>query len=446
MNATPHRLSRSRATERGSVLIIVIWVCLGAVALALYSAQGFTSEFRAADYRVAELQARQAVAAGTRYAAYQLTQYATSGTVPRPESIRAEALPVGDAQFWFIGRNNDQTPTSEPYFGLIDEGSKLNLNTATRTMLEGLPGITPDVVDAIIAWRSRNGGDDGSYGRLEPARTNKAGPFETVDELRLVYGMTMEMLLGEDTNRNGALDLNENDGDGSAPRDDQNGILLPGIAEFVTVYSSQPATRASGSGRRINIQNQQGRAQLGNILRQRFTAERATQILRLAGNREFNSVLEFAWDTELTTDELVQIQGDIAHRDGAIAGLVNVDTASETVLACLPGIGTEYASALVSYRLAHPDALTSLAWVKEVLPRPERCPSRALTSPVSRFTFPSMSQPWASSAVATPAPAPFLTAPPAPRAPSTIRTSRPAGGRSAAKSAPNCVGTEILKT
>ena len=370
MNATPYRSLRSRATERGSVLIIVIWVCLGAVALALYSAQGFTSEFRAADYRVAELQARQAVAAGTRYAAYQLTQYATSGTVPRPESIRAEALPVGDAQFWFIGRNNDQTPTSEPYFGLIDEGSKLNLNTATRTMIEGLPGITPDVVDAIIAWRTRNGADDGSYGRLEPARTNKAGPFETVDELRLVYGMTMEMLLGEDTNRNGALDLNENDGDGSAPRDDQNGILLPGIAEFVTVYSSQPATRASGSGRRINIQNQQGRAQLGNILRQRFTAERATQILRLAGNREFNSVLEFAWDTELTTDELVQIQGDIAHRDGAIAGLVNVNTASETVLACLPGIGTEYASALVSYRLAHPDALTSLAWVKEVLPRP----------------------------------------------------------------------------
>ena len=72
----------------------------------------------------------------------------------------------------------------------------------------------------------------------------------------------------------------------------------------------------------------------------------------------------------LTTEELVQIQGDIAHRDGAIAGLVNVNTASETVLACLPGIGTEYASALVSYRLAHPDALTSLAWVKEVLPRP----------------------------------------------------------------------------
>ena len=116
---------------------------------------------------------RQAVAAGTRYAAYQLTQYATGGLVPRPESIRAEALRVGDAEFWFIGRDNDQTPTSEPYFGLVDECSKLNLNTATRTMLEGLPGITPDVVDAIISWRSRNGGDDGSYARLEPARTNK---------------------------------------------------------------------------------------------------------------------------------------------------------------------------------------------------------------------------------------------------------------------------------
>ena len=35
------------------------------MALALYSAQEFTSELRAADYRAAELQARQAVAAGS---------------------------------------------------------------------------------------------------------------------------------------------------------------------------------------------------------------------------------------------------------------------------------------------------------------------------------------------------------------------------------------------
>jgi len=40
---------------------------------------------------------------------------------------------------------------------------------------------------------------------------SKNGPFESVDELRLVYGADMETLVGEDRNRNGVLDRNETD-------------------------------------------------------------------------------------------------------------------------------------------------------------------------------------------------------------------------------------------
>ena len=129
---------RSRAARRGSVLIIVIWVCLGLVALTLYFGNSMTAEFRAADNRMAETAARQAVIGGTRYAAYILSQYATNGTVPHREDYKSEALPVGDSTFWFIGRDNDQRPTTDPVFGLVDESSKLNLNTATRSMLHVL--------------------------------------------------------------------------------------------------------------------------------------------------------------------------------------------------------------------------------------------------------------------------------------------------------------------
>ncbi len=38
----------------------------------------------------------------------------------------------------------------------------------------------------------------------------KCEPFETVDELRLLYGADMDTLLGEDANRNGILDPSEN--------------------------------------------------------------------------------------------------------------------------------------------------------------------------------------------------------------------------------------------
>ena len=55
-------LSQSiRRSGRGSVLIIVIWVCLGLVARAIYFADQMTSEMRAADGQVAEVVARQAV-------------------------------------------------------------------------------------------------------------------------------------------------------------------------------------------------------------------------------------------------------------------------------------------------------------------------------------------------------------------------------------------------
>ncbi len=367
------RFSRGGAgrSERGSVLIIVIWICLGLVALTVYFAGAMTSELRAADNRVSEVAARQAVAAGSRYAAYILSQFATNGAVPRREDYRAEELPVGDATFWFIGRDLDQRPTNEPIFGLVDEASKININTAPRAMLEALPGMTPELADAIVRWRARNQTDSGdsTYGRLEPPRTIKAGPFESVDEVRLVYGATLDILFGEDSNRNGAMDDNENDGEQSAPRDNQDGLIQPGILEYITVHSRQPNTRANG-GRRINITSAQNRQPLNNILAQRFGGQRAAQITAAVGLGELRSVAEFMVAGRFTPEEWAQIRTEVTHSNGStVQGLINVNTASETVLACIPGIGEENASTLVAYRVQNPDVLTNFAWIGQILNR-----------------------------------------------------------------------------
>ena len=61
-----------------------------------------------------------------------------------------------------------------------------------------------------------------------------------MDELRLVYGATIDLLVGEDVNRNGVLDTNETDLNG-------NGMLEPGLFEYVTVYSRQPNTHSNGT-------------------------------------------------------------------------------------------------------------------------------------------------------------------------------------------------------
>jgi hypothetical protein len=88
------------------------------------------------------------------------------------------------------------------------------------------------------------------------------------------------------------------------------------------------------------------------------------------GAGELRSVAEFMVASRMTTEEFAQIRADITASNGTtVQGLVNINTASETVLACIPGIGVENAPALVAYRLAHPDALTSMAWITEILPR-----------------------------------------------------------------------------
>ncbi len=376
-------------SQRGSVLIIVIWICLGLVALTVYFAGSMTSELRAADNRVSEVAARQAAAAGSRYAAYILTQFGTNGTVPLPEEYRSEELPVGDATFWFIGRDLNQRPTDEVIFGLVDEASKINVNTAPRQILEAIPGMTPELADAILRWRSRNQADagDSTYGRLEPPRTPKAGPFESVDELRLVYGATLDILFGEDLNRNGAMDDNENDGEQSSPRDNQDGLIQPGILEYITVHSRQPNTRASG-GRRINITSNQGRQQLNNILQQRFGPARAAAITAAVGTGELRSVAEFMVAGRFTPEEWPLIRTEVTHRDGGtVQGLINVNTASETVLACIPGIGEENASALVAYRLQNPDLMTNFAWITQILnPQAIRNAGPYLTDMSYQFT------------------------------------------------------------
>ena len=53
--------------ERGSVLIIVIWIAFGLVSLALYFAHSMSFEMRAADNRVAGMKAEEAIAGAARY-------------------------------------------------------------------------------------------------------------------------------------------------------------------------------------------------------------------------------------------------------------------------------------------------------------------------------------------------------------------------------------------
>ncbi len=356
--------------QHGSVLIVVLWITLTLVSVGLVFADAMRMEYRASDNAVAGLNAENAIEGARRYLTYFLENLETPGTIPDTDDYDAEQSVIGESYFWLLGRGTgtDSLKKKEPVYALLDESSKINLNTATQEMLEALPNMTPDLAAAIIDWRDTDsditpgGAESETYLRREPKYNCKNSNFETVEELKLVYGMTKELLYGEDTNLNGILDPNEDDGDESLPDDNKNGLLDSGLLEYATVYSSEPNKQSDGS-ERINVRS--GGEKLQQLLQETFGSDRAAQIRQV---QSASSVLEYYVKSGLTADEFEQIADALtASSESSVKGLINVNTASEIVLTCIPGIGQQYASTIVSAREGRDEDTESFAWITEVL-------------------------------------------------------------------------------
>ena len=364
----------------------MLWIVFGLIAVTLYFAHSMTFELRASDNRVAGMEAEQAIEGARRYFTCVLSNVTEVGVLPDPQTYQNEAVPVGNAHFWVIGRGDEQAnePT-QMHFGLTDEASKININIASSNLLINLPRMTPDIVANILTWRSTNttttstGAESDTYERMTQPYTAKNAPFETVDELRLISEMDETTLYGEDANLNGVLDPNENDGDAAPPSDNMDGKLDPGLLEYCTVYTIEPtnfvSTNSSGvvtNMARINVANlaTPGSADstaLRNLLTQDFGSSVAGQVIGRVGGQTMTSPLAFYYASQLTTAQFSQIEP--ALRGTNITGLINVNTASLAVLSCLWTNGQ--ASQVFAYRqsntnMAATQGQTSV-WITQVL-------------------------------------------------------------------------------
>ena len=358
------------------MLILVLWISIGLVAIALYFANSMTFELRASDNRATGIAAEQAIEGAARYVGYVLSNFATNGAVPNNTQFSCEAMPVGDAHFWLIGRDPSGTLSTEPYFGLVDEAAKLNLNRAGTNALSYLPNMTLDFADAIVDWRSTNGSGNYALDYASLGYTDKNSPFETVDELRLVYGATIDLLVGEDVNRNGVLDANETDVNG-------NGTLDPGLFEYVTVYSRQPNFHSDGT----MLTNVTKYAELRALLQSDFSASRANQIMSAVTNRlgitssgagrtiNIKNLLQLYLASGMTSAEFAQVAYGITDTTNLYTpGLLNINTASATVMTALfMGLGIDQSTAqgaaqsLVTYRQQNPNNLNAISWIVDAL-------------------------------------------------------------------------------
>jgi type II secretory pathway component PulK len=155
-------------------------------------------------------------------------------------------------------QSGSQSNTQGYRFGVEDESGKINVNallkidstgTKASAMLQKLPNMTQDLANSILNWArpagsssSDSAGSDSSY-YASLGYTIKNGPYESQEELLLIRGMTPRLLLGNDLNRNGFLEPQEDDG---------GGVRDPGLARYLTVYSRELNLNAQGQ-LRINV-------------------------------------------------------------------------------------------------------------------------------------------------------------------------------------------------
>jgi DNA uptake protein ComE-like DNA-binding protein len=179
-----------------------------------------------------------------------------NATTPTPDDPLAlvrdmEAMAIGEVATgtWSISHFNDGVEWAGPR----DEGAKLNVNVATRAQLANIPGMSPDVVDAIVDWRDTNDNVEG-LGAESDYYTNRSmgyrprnGPFRSIAELELVAGCWPKYVRGEDWNLNGRLDPNEDDGPRSFPDDKPDGRLDAGWSQYLTALSRQSPMSLSGN-------------------------------------------------------------------------------------------------------------------------------------------------------------------------------------------------------
>jgi DNA uptake protein ComE-like DNA-binding protein len=350
--------------ERGSVLIVTIWVVLVLTGLTLVFCRAMRVEAIASANHISSLKAEEVAKGAVPFIKARLTQ--TDTTLKLDGETPYKAIAVGEGYFWLLRPNLGDTQNYS--FGIQDEAGKINLNKADYDTLMKLPDMTSELAASITSWRNPpalnpyGGAESEYYLLLDNPYYCKNASLETVEETLLIKGASQQILFGKDANLNGVFDSIEKTAANTY------GAFDRGFYDYVTVNSVSPNTNSAGA-QRINVtstsmQDRQQLLQLLQGINSRFDRQ-SFNLMR------FNNVLDFYGKAQgfgLTADQFKQIEDKLSSSSGAtVTGLINVNTAQKEVLMCLPGLDETDADALISKREADGTDTSSITWVYDAL-------------------------------------------------------------------------------
>jgi type II secretory pathway component PulK len=437
--------SKTTAKRQGSILMVVLIVVM-VVSLGAYS----FSAMMLAHHETALLssnnqQTRWLVDSGIDTIRVHLSLTETErvesgGNYDNPMlfqavNIIADPDPTAAGNFTIVSPAiNSDGYTAGIRYGLENESARLNLNALIladtyaenggRTMLMALPGMTEYVADAIMDWIDEDddtreyGAEYDYYQGLSSPYTPTNGPFNTVEELLLVQGVSPQLLFGADVNRNGMVDTHEQAALSavqqiadltasaeSAADSMVSGSLERGWSSYLTLYSQENNLNINGEPR-INF-NEEDLTKLHQDLSAVFSVDVANFVilyrqglptagssdgipipaasyqvdLTVPAEQEINQILELIgislegapaedgedpiiiqspWPLEsfgIYIDNLMDNASTNAN--ATIPGRLNINAAPRTLLEGIPGLSSEAIDRIVQERFTDPTQDTS---------------------------------------------------------------------------------------
>jgi type II secretory pathway component PulK len=418
--------------RRSGTVLLAVLVVVVILSLAAYQfSEWVSSEYRAADQGTRAVQARALAESGIHYAAALLadpTSFSqTLGGNPydqptlfQGQIVKASERPRSQGRFSVVSPPTleDQANGNTTFrYGVSDEAGKLNVNAlfqvdATGKVLHDtlmkLPNMTEDIANSILDWldtddEPRSSGAESSYyAALEPSYRCKNGPLDSLEELLLVRGLSPTLLFGNDRNRNGLLDNDEDDGTGgvdlgwsayltiysreknvdstskqriwlndsnadtltSSLTTAVNGDMAAYIVAYRTLgpYTAQPMAGTSrqriASGRVSSLSADLKRSQGNGTRRLRSLASvydlinTQVAITSGSGNEQITTVYSCPLNDSSQLKQLLPKLLDTCstQQDAELPGRVNVNTAARAVLAALPSLSETEVSSILENR------------------------------------------------------------------------------------------------
>jgi type II secretory pathway component PulK len=315
---------RNNRGQRGGVMVLALVVLAGLLAMLAVFAANQRAYLTATQYTLRD---RRAEAAARSALAMSLSAL---------QAVNTNLVKLDD-DWATLGTNGTEvtelTGGATYRVQILDAGSRLNINTLIEAQLQNLP-LTSEQTASLLDWRETGatprteGAKDSYYEALTTPYNARLGTLKSLTELALIKGWTARTLYSPN-----AEDITTN-----TPLEDANGEPLA-LAGVLTVSSGAPNTLVAG-GARTNL-NQQNLSPL-TLIQLGLPANLATQ-------GPFTSFANLLGRAGVATQAAQQVLDSVTFTtETRLIGKVNINTASESVLAQLPGVTSDIASAIIT--------------------------------------------------------------------------------------------------